>query len=121
MNSCLELVQNACQPLNDVQSRSLPACAPNWISRWSLSFDRLSKIRRRQVCGHIIALRRETMPAPQGLALPPQRGRQAITGRAANVLTLPHHEVRALYFENPRFGFYFLQLASRRLLKDKAR
>jgi hypothetical protein len=61
MNSCLELVQNACQPLNDVQSRSLPACAPNWLSHWSLSFDRLSKIRRRQVCGHIIALRRETM------------------------------------------------------------
>jgi hypothetical protein len=61
------------------------------------------------------------MPAPQGLALPPQRGRQAITGRAANVLTLPYHEVRALYFENPRFGFYFLQLASGRLLKDKAR
>jgi hypothetical protein len=37
------------------------------------------------------------------------------------VLTLPYDEVRALYFENPRFGFYFLQLATGRLLKDKAR
>jgi CRP-like cAMP-binding protein len=37
------------------------------------------------------------------------------------VLTLPYDEVRALYFENPRFGFYFLQLASGRLLRDKAR
>jgi len=29
--------------------------------------------------------------------------------------------VRALYFENPEFGFYFLQLASGRLLQDKTR
>jgi CRP-like cAMP-binding protein len=40
---------------------------------------------------------------------------------SGHVLTLPYDEVRARYFENPRFGFYFLQLASGRLLKDKAR
>ena len=40
---------------------------------------------------------------------------------SGHVLTLPYDEVRALYFENPRFGFYFLQLASGRLLQDKAR
>ena len=38
-----------------------------------------------------------------------------------HVLTLPYDEVRALYFENPEFGFYFLQVASGRLLGDKAR
>jgi len=38
-----------------------------------------------------------------------------------HVLTLPYDEVRALYFENPEFGFYFLQLASGRLLQDKTR
>jgi CRP-like cAMP-binding protein len=38
-----------------------------------------------------------------------------------HVLTLPYDEVRALYFENPQFGFYFLQLASGRLLEDKDR
>jgi hypothetical protein len=38
-----------------------------------------------------------------------------------HVLTLPYDEVRALYFENPEFGFYFLQLASGRLLRDKTR
>jgi hypothetical protein len=37
------------------------------------------------------------------------------------VLTLPYDEVLALYFENRRFGFCFLQLASDRLLKDRAR
>ena len=37
-----------------------------------------------------------------------------------HVLTLPYDEVRALYFENPQFGFYFLQLASGRLMEDKA-
>jgi CRP/FNR family transcriptional regulator, cyclic AMP receptor protein len=37
------------------------------------------------------------------------------------VLTLPYDEVRALYFENPEFGFYFLRLASGRLLETLAR
>ena len=36
---------------------------------------------------------------------------------SGHVLTLPYDEVRALYFENPQFGFYFLQLASSRLLE----
>jgi CRP-like cAMP-binding protein len=40
---------------------------------------------------------------------------------SGHALTLPYDEVRALYFENPEFGFYFLQLASSRLLRDKAR
>jgi CRP/FNR family transcriptional regulator, cyclic AMP receptor protein len=37
------------------------------------------------------------------------------------VLTPPYDEVRALYFENPQFGFYFLQVASSRLLRNKVR
>src|SRR5258705_2189133 len=40
---------------------------------------------------------------------------------SGHVLTLPYDEVRALYFENPEFGFYFLQLASGRLLETIAR
>jgi CRP-like cAMP-binding protein len=40
---------------------------------------------------------------------------------SGHVLTLPYDEVRALHFENPQFGFYFLQVASGRLLYDKAR
>ena len=36
---------------------------------------------------------------------------------SGQVLTLPYDELRALYFENPEFGFYFLQLASSRLLE----
>ena len=43
------------------------------------------------------------------------------TRHRSHVLTLPYDEVLALYFENRRFGFCFLQLASDRLLKDKAR
>jgi CRP-like cAMP-binding protein len=38
-----------------------------------------------------------------------------------HVLTLPYDEVRALYFENPEFGFYFLHLVSGRLLEVVAR
>jgi CRP/FNR family transcriptional regulator, cyclic AMP receptor protein len=40
---------------------------------------------------------------------------------SGRVLTLPYDEVRALYFENPEFGFHFLRLASGRLLEDKER
>ena len=38
-----------------------------------------------------------------------------------HVLTIPYDEVRALYFENPQFGFYFLRLASGRLLQSISR
>ena len=38
-----------------------------------------------------------------------------------HVLTIPYDEVRALYFENPEFGFYFLRLSSDRLLNSLAR
>jgi CRP-like cAMP-binding protein len=38
-----------------------------------------------------------------------------------HALTIPYDEVRALYFENPEFGFYFLRLSSKRLLEDLAR
>ena len=35
-------------------------------------------------------------------------------------MTMPYDEVRALYFENPEFGFYFLRLSSERLLQSVA-
>ena len=44
---------------------------------------------------------------------------QCIEG--GHVLTIPYDEVRALYFENPEFGFYFLRVASARLLQGVAR
>jgi CRP-like cAMP-binding protein len=44
---------------------------------------------------------------------------QCIEG--GHVLTIPYDEVRALYFENPEFGFYFLRVASGRLLQGVAR
>lgn len=57
-----------------------------------------------------------------GLLTPGYRRTQSVDCvESGYVLTLPYDEVRALYFENPRFGFYFLQLASGRLLEDKTR
>ena len=37
------------------------------------------------------------------------------------LLTLSYSTVKQLYFQNPKFGFYFLQLTSRRLFHDIAR
>jgi CRP-like cAMP-binding protein len=37
------------------------------------------------------------------------------------LLTISYSSVKQLYFQNQKFGFYFLQLASRRLFQDIAR
>jgi CRP/FNR family cyclic AMP-dependent transcriptional regulator len=37
------------------------------------------------------------------------------------LLTISYSSVKQLYFQNPKFGFYFLQLTSRRLFRDIAR
>jgi CRP/FNR family transcriptional regulator, cyclic AMP receptor protein len=37
------------------------------------------------------------------------------------LLTIGYEQVKQLYFQNPEFGFYFLQLISRRLFQDIAR
>ena len=37
------------------------------------------------------------------------------------LLAISYKQVKQLYFQNPKFGFYFLQLISRRLFQDIAR
>jgi CRP/FNR family cyclic AMP-dependent transcriptional regulator len=37
------------------------------------------------------------------------------------LLTISYEQVKQLYFQNPKFGFYFLQLISQRLFQDIAR
>jgi len=37
------------------------------------------------------------------------------------VLTITYDKVQELYFQNPTFGFYFLRLATGRLLQNVAR
>ena len=39
----------------------------------------------------------------------------------ADVLRITYDQVRQLYFQNPKFGFYFLQLTSRRLFENVER
>jgi len=57
-----------------------------------------------------------------GLLTPGYRRTQSVEcAETGHVMTLPYDEVRALYFENPEFGFYFLRLSSDRLLQGLAR
>ncbi len=37
------------------------------------------------------------------------------------ILQITYDQVRQLYYQNPQFGFYFLQLSTRRLFADIAR
>lgn len=54
-----------------------------------------------------------------GLIAKDQRRTQTVVCEEAGVLLLiSYDEVRQLYFQNPKFGFYFLQLASERLMRD---
>ncbi|BAT59386.1 DNA-binding transcriptional dual regulator Crp [Variibacter gotjawalensis] len=40
---------------------------------------------------------------------------------AGDLLTISYSQLKQLYFQNPAFGFYFLQLISQRLFQDIAR
>lgn len=64
--------------------------------------------------GHIIG--------EMGLLTPDKRRTQSVVcTQNGHVLTINYDKVRELYFENPEFGFHFLQLTSQRLLQNVAR
>jgi CRP/FNR family cyclic AMP-dependent transcriptional regulator len=57
-----------------------------------------------------------------GLLAPDQIRTQTIECiKNADTLRITYDQVRQLYFQNPKFGFYFLQLTSRRLFENIAR
>jgi hypothetical protein len=54
-----------------------------------------------------------------GLLAPDRHRTQTIVCTASSeVLEITYDQVRLLYFQNPKFGFYLLQLAGRRLLEN---
>jgi hypothetical protein len=57
-----------------------------------------------------------------GLLAPDQIRTQTVECvKDADLLHITYDQVRQLYFQNPKFGFYFLQLTSRRLFENIAR
>ncbi len=50
-----------------------------------------------------------------------RRTQSVVCIQPGHVLTITYDKVRELYFENPDFGFHFLQLTSQRLLQNVAR
>lgn len=57
-----------------------------------------------------------------GLLLRGHRRTQTVVCEEAGVLlVISYDEVRQLYFQNPKFGFFFLELAAERLARDAAR
>lgn len=57
-----------------------------------------------------------------GFLAPENRRTQTVEcTESGQVLTINYDKVRELYFQNPTFGFYFLRLASERLLQNNAR
>jgi hypothetical protein len=64
--------------------------------------------------GHIIG--------EMGLLTPGNRRTQTVVCvESGHMLSITYDKVRELYFENPEFGFHFLQLTSQRLLQNVAR
>lgn len=57
-----------------------------------------------------------------GLLAPGKTRTQTVECTAdSEVLEITYDQVKQLYFQNPKFGFYFLQLASRRLFENLER
>jgi CRP-like cAMP-binding protein len=50
-----------------------------------------------------------------------QRTQSVECVESGHLLTITYDEVRELYFQNPEFGFYFLQLVGERLLQNLKR
>jgi CRP/FNR family cyclic AMP-dependent transcriptional regulator len=47
-----------------------------------------------------------------------RRTQSVVCETEAELLVVGYEELRTLYFQNPAFGFFFLELAARRLLRD---
>jgi len=47
-----------------------------------------------------------------------RRTQTVVCERDAELLVVDYESLRTLYFQNPAFGFFFLELAARRLLRD---
>jgi CRP-like cAMP-binding protein len=57
-----------------------------------------------------------------GLLSPKQTRTQTVEAdEPTELLKITYDQVRQLYFQNPKFGFYFLQLSSRRLFENVER
>lgn len=57
-----------------------------------------------------------------GLLAPEQRRTQTLQCvEDGEMLVISYSSVRQLYYQNPRFGFFFLQLATKRLFQNHAR
>jgi CRP-like cAMP-binding protein len=57
-----------------------------------------------------------------GLLTPDHRRTQTLECiEDGEMLTVTYEQVSELYYQNPKFGFYFLQLTSKRLFQNVAR
>ena len=50
-----------------------------------------------------------------------KRTQTVVCEEAGSLLLLTYDEVRQMYYQNPKFGFYFLELAAERLTRDAGR
>ena len=50
-----------------------------------------------------------------------KRTQTVVCEQAGSLLQINYDEVRQMYFQNPRFGFYFLELVAERLMRDANR
>ena len=50
-----------------------------------------------------------------------KRTQTVVCEQAGSILQINYDEVRQMYFQNPRFGFFFLELVAERLMRDANR
>ncbi|MDM0022675.1 Crp/Fnr family transcriptional regulator [Variovorax saccharolyticus] len=66
-----------------------------------------------------VALERGEVIGELGLITKDHRRTQTVVcEQAGSLLVVTYDEVRQMYFQNPRFGFFFLELVAERLMRD---
>ena len=50
-----------------------------------------------------------------------KRTQTVVCEQAGSLLSVTYDEVRQMYYQNPKFGFFFLELVAERLMRDAQR
>lgn len=111
----------------------------NWIKPFTTTRDMVPGevlFRKGDRANEIIFIMSGSLRIPElGIAIPPGevvgelgmlspdkvRTQSAICVDGGQILTITYDQVRQLFFQNPKFGYYFMQLSARRLFDNMQR
>jgi hypothetical protein len=125
--------------VRDVQASNDSDLDMNWIRPFTTTRDMAPGevlFRKGDAANEIIFIMSGSMRIPElGIDIPPGevvgelgmlspdkvRTQSAICVDGGQILVISYDQVRQLFFQNPKFGYYFMQLSARRLFENMKR